>query len=123
MAGFLAAVVVSDLRVIDASTGQLQVNITWTGQENSVDLHQIRSRWIGRTDKASRAAPNKSTAEAWAESTGLGTQGDFRYIDTIERATAGQQATSGTITEQNEEVTNVAFSNATVWVMARLEVA
>ena len=123
MAGILATPTVDDIQVVNAATGSLTVDIEWTGEDNSVDLNQIRTRWIARTDKASQPAPVKATAEGWAESTTIQTQGAFRYIDTIENATSGQMATSGTIEETDEAVTQGAFSNATVWVMSRLEVA
>ena len=123
MAGVLAEPTVSDITVVDPATGSLTVDIAWTGQENSIDLSQIRTRWIARTDNASSPAPVKATAEGWAEATTLQTQGDFVYIDTIEAATSPQMAVTGDIREDDEAVVNAAFANATVWVMSRLEVA
>ena len=122
MAGVLATPIVSDIMVVDPATGSLNVDIEWTGMPNSVDLAQIRTRWIARTDRASQPAPDKTTAEGWSESTSLASEGDFQYIDTIETATATQMAPSGNLTEDDEAVVNVAFANATVWVMSRLEV-
>ena len=123
MAGFLARPSLTGLTVVDDATGELTVDIGWTGQENGVDLAHIRTRWVARVDGASSPAPDHTAASGWRESSSLRTEGDFRYIDTLEAATAAQMATSGDLSEDDETVTQSAFANATIWVMSRLEVA
>ena len=122
MAGQLATPVLDDLQVLDVVTGSLNVDVNWVGQPNHVDLEQIRTRWIARTNAASQPAPVHGTAGAWAESSTLATQGDFRYIDTIENAGSPQMSTSGAQSEENEAIINGFFGNKTVWAMSRLEV-
>ena len=122
MAGQLPQPFVDGVEFVNAATGSLRADINWVGQANSVDLAQIRTRWIARTDSASSPAPTRTIAGAWAETTVLGTQGSFRYLDTIEGATGTQMGTSGNQSEEDEEVVNAFFANKTVWVMARLEV-
>ena len=122
MAGQLPQPFVDGVEFVNAATGSLRADINWTGQANSVDLAQIRTRWIARTNSASSPAPARSTASGWAERTTLGTQGDFQYIDTLEQAVSAQMSTSGAQSEENEAIINSFFANKTVWVMSRLEV-
>ena len=122
MAGQLPQPFVDGVEFVNAATGSLRADINWVGQANSVDLAQIRTRWIARTDSASSPAPTRATAGGWAERTTLGTQGDFQYIDTTEGATGTQMSTSGNQSEEDESIINSSFANKTVWVMARLEV-
>ena len=123
MAGQLGTPTLDDLQVLDVNTGSLNVDVDWTGQPNHVDLAQIRTRWIARTNSASQPAPVHGTAGAWAESSTLATQGDFRYIDTTENAQSAQMSTSGAQSEEDEAIINAFFANKTVWAMSRLEVA
>ena len=123
MAGQLGTPTLMELQVLDIATGSLNVDVDWTGQANHVDLHQIRTRWIARTNAASQPAPVHGTAGGWAESAALRTEGDFQYIDTIEPAQSAQMSTSGAQSEEDEAITNSFFANKTVWAMSRLEVA
>ena len=122
MAGQLAPVMLSDIEFTTIGIGALQVDIDWVGQVNSVDAHQLRTRWIAHDDGRSADPPNMVTAGAWAESTVLAVQGDFSYIDTIEVLDSTQMQISGAQLENNEAVTNAFFANKTVWAMSRLEV-
>ena len=122
MAGQLPQPFVDGVEFVNPQTGSLRADINWVGQANSVDLAQIRTRWIARTNSASSPAPARAVASGWAERTSIGAQGDFQYIDTIEVATAAQMAQSGAQSEENESVVLAFFANKTVWVMARLEV-
>ncbi len=126
MAGTLAPVVLSDIEFVGATgitNGALRVDADWAGQPNSVDAVQLRTRWIARDNGASTPAPTMVTAGGWAERTTFGTEGDFRYIDTIEQLSSAQMAVDGAISEENEAVTQSFFANKTVWAMSRLEVA
>ena len=122
MAGTLAPVALSDIEFTNIGTGALQVDIDWDGQPNSVDAHQLRTRWIAHTDGRSADPPNMVTAGAWAESTNLRTEGDFQYIDSIEILTPLQMQEADGRSEENEAITNGFFANKTVWAMSRLEV-
>ena len=122
MAGQLPQPFVDGVQFVNAGIGSLLADINWTGAANSIDLDQIRTRWIARTNGASSPAPTRTTAGGWAERTTLSTQGSFQYIDTLENASSTQMSTSGSQSEENEAITNSFFANKTVWVMARLEV-
>ena len=125
MAGPLAPVVLSDIEFTNIGAGILRVDISWDGEENSVDAHQLRTRWIAHDNGRSSNPPTMTTAGAWAESTVLvdaPAGADFQYIDTIEELSSLQMRITGEQSEQNEAVTNSFFANATVWAMSRLEV-
>ena len=122
MAGTLAPVALSDIEFTNIGTGALQVDIDWDGQPNSIDAHQLRTRWIAHTDGRSSDPPTVSVAGSWAESSVLATQGDFQYIDSIEILTALQMQEAADRSEENEAITNGFFANKTVWAMSRLEV-
>ena len=123
MAGQLPQPFVDGVEFVNAGIGSLRADINWIGAANSIDLDQMRTRWIARTNGASSPAPARTTAGGWAERTTLGTQGEFQYLDTVQSATTAQMAVAGAQSEENEAVVNSFFANKTVWVMARLEVA
>ena len=120
MAGPLASCFVDSVEFTNAGSGALTCDVNWTGQANSVDLARIRARWIARQNGASAPAPLQSTAAGYAETNNIATVGGgFQYIDRTStnpsRAESGTQSVTITVTQ-------TAFANKTVWVMARLEV-
>ena len=59
MAGQLSpSYMLADIEFTTIGTGALQVDIDWVGQANSVDAHQLRTRWIAHDDGRSSDPPN-----------------------------------------------------------------
>ena len=140
MAGNLATPTLSNFEIESLANGDMEVDVDWTGMDNSVDLRSIRVRWIRRTDGNASPAPVKATAEGWAESSTLQTEGGFNYKDYVVDISSGVlRGVENNIGIDNFEIaggfsnanpavgTNATgdsdFANAVVWAMARLEVA
>ena len=120
-----------DLDSLDfqVNTGMITVDLTWEGQDNSIDLQTLRVRFIVRDDGTASPEPNRDTIEAndgptqdWRESTILRQTGDFWYIDVVDSATSTQMSTTGIQREDDVTTTQDFFINKTVWMMGRLEV-
>ena len=109
-----------NLMGIDQSIGSYEADISWAGQANHVYLEQVRTRWVARVDKGNGPAPDKATADAWAESTNRVVVGAFQYIDVISRNPS--PALFGPVVLFDQMLNNPNFADATLWVMARLEV-
>lgn len=128
MAGNLARPTLDNFDIENLSTGDMEVDIDWVGQENHIDLHQVRYRWIRRTDGTASPPPAQATAEGWAESSTLATVGMFQYIDRTVLTDTAHEAVTGAVDYDDVEIAadgngNSSFANAVVWCMARLEVA
>ena len=120
--GFLATPVVpmDHLIAVDQIIGSYEADVSWAGQANHVYLDQVRTRWVARVDKSNGPAPNKAAADAWAESTNRAVVGAFQYIDVISRNPS--QIEFGPVVLFDQMLDNPNFADATLWVMARLEV-
>ena len=141
MAGNLATPALSNFDIESLADGDMEVDVSWPGMDNSVDLRSIRVRWIRRTDGNATTAPVKATAEGWAESTTLQTVAPFMYKDVVTTIGSGTlRRVTGTANINNLEITggiisdtdgtdgtngtgDSDFDDAVVWAMARLEVA
>ena len=125
MAGTLAKPVMSDLRA-DPGANVYTVDIEWQGQDNHVDLDNIRTRWASLPNGASAPAPDRDDFIGAAYSTQIAqftsVGSTYDYVDTLEIATPAQMATDGTQRENNEALRQTAFRNRTVWVSGLLDV-
>ena len=126
MAGILSTPVLTNLEEAPGSP-VYQVDIDWTGRDNHVDLSTIRTRWAALVNGASSPAPSRTdfigAANSTVRSTFQSNGQTYRYIDTVEIATSAQMGVSGTLSEENEALSDTDFQNKTVWVSSILEVA
>ena len=108
------------LNLTEDTPGNYSVDISWTGLPEHTALHQVRARWISRSNGRSTPAPDHAEAGDWDEVTAIVVEGDFEYLDTI--IANPDMSLMGEVALDNQMLMMPDWAGRAVWMFARLEV-